>query len=85
MPRRLDTRQSTSRTGSRLDGAAAESSFATLKTEIGTTHRPNRPTARHDIEARILEYNQRRLQSSLDHQTPAAVTNAWQQHMATAA
>ena len=33
--RRLEIRQSTSRTGSCLDGAAAESFFATIKAEIG--------------------------------------------------
>jgi transposase InsO family protein len=33
---RLEIHQSTSRTGSCLDGAAAESFFVTIKTEIGT-------------------------------------------------
>lgn len=40
--RRLEIRQSTSRTGSCLDGAAAESFFATLKTEIGVDFWPDR-------------------------------------------
>ena len=48
--RRLDIRQSTSRTGSCLDGAAAESFFATIKTEIGAESWPDRASARHDIE-----------------------------------
>ena len=39
--RRLEIRQSTSRTGSCLDGAAAESFFATIKSEIGVTSWPN--------------------------------------------
>jgi transposase InsO family protein len=40
--RRLEIRQTTSRTGSCLDGAAAESFFATIKTEIGTDSWPDR-------------------------------------------
>ena len=48
--KRLDVRQSTSRTGSSLDGAAAESFFATIKAEIGVGSWPDRATARRDIE-----------------------------------
>jgi len=57
---RLEIRQSTGRTGSCLDGAAAESFFATIKTEIGTDAWPDRATARRDIENWINSYNQRR-------------------------
>jgi transposase InsO family protein len=42
---RMDIRQSTSRIGSCLDGAAAESFFATLKVEIGVSSSPDRATA----------------------------------------
>jgi len=48
--RRLGNQQSTSRTGSSLDGAAAEPFFATVKAEIGVEfrpHRPNQPTRLH--------------------------------------
>jgi transposase InsO family protein len=48
--RRLEVRQSTSRSGSCLDGAAAESFFATIKTEIGVDSWPDRASARRDIE-----------------------------------
>jgi putative transposase len=47
---RLEIRQSTGRTGSCLDGAPAESFFATIKTEIGVDRWPDRATARRDIE-----------------------------------
>ena len=43
--RRLDLRQSIGRTGSCLDGAAAESFFATIKAEIGTDAWPDRHPA----------------------------------------
>jgi putative transposase len=48
--RRLEIRQSTSRTGSCLDGAAPESFFATIKAEIGVGFWPDRASARRDIE-----------------------------------
>jgi transposase InsO family protein len=83
--RRCDVRQSTGRTGSCLDGAAAESFFATIKAEIGTDRRPDRATARRDIENWIKGYNQRRLHSPLGYQTPVETRTAWQQRMSTAA
>lgn len=83
--RRMDIRQSTSRTGSCLDGAAAESFFATLKAEIGVDSWPDRATARRDIENWIKLYNERRLHSSLGYQTPVEARTAWQQRMSTAA
>ncbi|MGH3491761.1 MAG: DDE-type integrase/transposase/recombinase [Sciscionella sp.] len=43
--RRLEIRQSTSRTGSCLDGAAAESFFATIKAEIDMAFWPDRDRA----------------------------------------
>ena len=81
---RLEIRQSTSRTGSCLDGAAAESFFATIKAEIGTDIWPDRATARRDIEGWINGYNQRRLHSALGYQTPVEVRTAWQERMSIA-
>jgi transposase InsO family protein len=83
--RRLEIRQSTSRSGSCLDGAAAESFFATIKAEIGIAHWPDRASARRDIENWIRHYNQRRLHSTLDYKTPVEARTAWQQRMSTAA
>ena len=54
--RRLEVRQSTSPTGSCLDGAAAESFFTTTKCEIGADLWPDRATARRDIENWIRTY-----------------------------
>ena len=48
--RRPGIQQSTSRTGSCFDGAAVESFFATIKTEIGADSWPDRASARRDIE-----------------------------------
>jgi transposase InsO family protein len=80
---RLDIRQSTTRTGSCLDGAAAESFFATIKAEIGIDSWPDRATARRDIESWIKVYNERRLHSSIGYQTPVETRTAWQQRMST--
>jgi putative transposase len=81
---RLEIRPSTSRIGSCLDGAAAESFFATIKSEIGMDYWTDRASARRDIENWITEYNDRRLHSTLDYQTPAATRRTWQQRMKTA-
>jgi transposase InsO family protein len=85
MLKRLEIRQSTGRTGSCLDGAAAESFFATVKTEISITSWPDRASARRDIENWITHYNHRRLHSALNYQTPAETRTAWQQRMSAAA
>jgi transposase InsO family protein len=82
---RLEIRQSTSRTGSCLDGAAAESFFATIKAEIGVSFWPDRASARRDIENWVTHYNQRRLHSALGYKTPAEARTTWQQRMSTAA
>jgi transposase InsO family protein len=82
---RLDIRQSTSRTGSCLDGAAAESFFATNKTEIDTDSWPDRATARRDIENWITLHNERRLHSTLGYRTPVESRIAWQERMSMAA
>jgi putative transposase len=83
--RRLEIGQSTSRTGSCLDGAAAESFFATIKAEIGVASWPDRTSARRDIENWIKTYNERRLHSTLDHRTPTETRRAWQERMVMAA
>ena len=83
--RRLEIRQSTSRTGSCLDGAAAESFFATIKTESGIEAWPDRASARRDIESWITSYNERRLHSALDYKTPTKTRRAWQDRMTTPA
>jgi transposase InsO family protein len=83
--RRLEIRQSTSRTGSCLDGAAAESFFATIKAEIRAESWPNHAAARRDIENWIKGYNERRLHSSLGYRTPIESRTAWQQRMSTVA
>ena len=83
--RRLEIRQSTGRTGSCLDGAAAESFFATIKTEIGVDRWPDRASARRDIEIWITSYNEQRLHSSLGYRSPTEMRIAWQERMPTAA
>jgi putative transposase len=83
--RRLEIRQSTSRTGSCLDGAAAESFFATIKAEIGVAFWPDRAGARRDIENWIKCYNERRLHSTLGYCTPSETRRAWQERIAMAA
>jgi transposase InsO family protein len=80
----LEIRQSTSRTGSCLDGAAAESFFATIKAEIGAEAWPDRASARRDIENWITYYNQRRLHSALGYETPAGTRRAWQDRISMA-
>lgn len=66
---------SMSRRGQCWDNAVAESFFATLKNEL--VHR-RRWQTRHELRAAVFEYievfyNRRRLHSSLDYKTPAAV------------
>jgi transposase InsO family protein len=82
---RLGVRQSTSRTGSCLDGAAAGSFFATIKAETGAGLWPDRASARRDIENWITRYSQRRLHCALGYKTPSETRTAWQQRMSTAA
>jgi transposase InsO family protein len=67
----LDMRQSTGRTGSCFDNAAAESFFAVLKAEIGMTVRESRAKARQDILRWIAEhYNRERIHSTIGYITP---------------
>ncbi|WP_084315864.1 integrase core domain-containing protein [Actinospica robiniae] len=68
-----------------LDGAAAESIFATIKTEIGADSWPEGASAHGDIENYIADYNTRRLHSAIDYQPPVTVRRAWQARMSTPA
>jgi transposase InsO family protein len=72
-----------SRTGSCLDGAAAEPFFATIKAEIGVEYWPGRAGARRDIENWIKTYSVRRLHSAVNYQTPTETRRTWQERMAT--
>ena len=66
----LDLRASMGRVGSCLDNAVAETWFATLKTEIGTTFWATREQARADVFAFIQRYNRNRRRSTLNYLTP---------------
>ncbi|WP_405585558.1 integrase core domain-containing protein [Streptomyces sp. NBC_01190] len=67
----LDMRQSTGRTGSCFDNAAAESFFAVLKAQIGTTVWESRAMARQDVFRWIAEhYNRERIHSTIGYITP---------------
>lgn len=66
----LDLRASMGRVGSCYDNAVAESWFATLKTEIGTTVWPTREQARADVFRFIAHYNHHRRHSTMDYLTP---------------
>jgi transposase InsO family protein len=67
---RLDLRPSMGRTGSCFDNAVAESFFASLKAEIGTRVFATRAEARRAVFAYINYYNNKRLHSTVKHQTP---------------
>jgi putative transposase len=66
----LDLRASMGRVGSCYDNAVAESWFATLKTEIGTTVWATRDQARADVFRFIAHYNNHRRHSTMDYLTP---------------
>lgn len=83
--KRLDVRQSTSRTGSCLDGAATESFFATIKAEIGTEYWADRASVRRDSEGWIADCNARRLHSAIGYTAPAVMRRAWQERISMAA
>lgn len=67
---RLNMRPSMGRTGSCYDNAVAESFFASLKAEIGTRVFATRAEARRAVFAYINYYNNKRLHSTVNHQTP---------------
>jgi len=63
-------RPSMGRTGSCFDNAVAESFFASLKAEIGTRVFATRAEARRAVFAYLNYYNNKRLHSTVNHQTP---------------
>jgi transposase InsO family protein len=67
---RAGMRASMGRTGVCWDNSAAESFFATLKTEIGTKVWTTRDQARKDVFQYLIYYNQRRLHSTNGYRTP---------------
>jgi transposase InsO family protein len=67
---RLHMRPSMGRTGSCYDNAVAESFFASLKAEIDTRVFTTRAEARRAVFAYINYYNNKRLHSTVNHQTP---------------
>ncbi|MFC0071947.1 IS3 family transposase [Umezawaea endophytica] len=75
-------RPSVGRAGSCFDNAVAESFFATLKTEIGTTVWDTREDARRDVFAYLGYYNHDRLHSTLDYRTPHEVRVGHRQGLA---
>ena len=72
-------RLSVGRTGSCFDNAVAESFFATLKTEIGTTVWDTRDDARRDVFTYLGYYNHDRLHSTLVYRTPHEVRVGYRQ------
>ncbi|MET9883412.1 integrase core domain-containing protein [Streptomyces sp. NPDC006430] len=67
----MNIRQSTGRTGLCFDNAAAESFFAVLKAEIGTTVWGTRAQARQDVFRWIAEhYNRERIHSTIGYTMP---------------
>jgi transposase InsO family protein len=83
---RLDMRQSTGRTGSCFDNAAAESFFAVLKSEIGVREWATRTIARSQVFRWIAGYyNRRRLHSTIDYLTPVQARVRYGQPVALAA
>ena len=66
----LDMRASMGRVGSCYDNAVAESFFATLKTEIGTTIWATKAEARNAVFAYLAYYNQSRRHSTIKYRTP---------------
>jgi transposase InsO family protein len=79
-------RQSTGRTGSCFDNAAAESFFAALKSEIGVREWATRALARNQVFRWIAAYyNRKRLHSSIDYLTPVQAPVRYGQPVALAA
>lgn len=79
-------RQSTGRTGSCFDNAAAESFFAVLKSEIGVREWASQAPARSQVFRWIVGYyNRRRLHSTIDYLTPVQARARHSQSVALAA
>ncbi|MFK0114232.1 IS3 family transposase [Streptomyces sp. NPDC091217] len=82
----LDVRQSTGRTGSCFDNAAAESFFAVLESEIGTTAWQTRSQARQDVFGWIAQYyNRERIHSTIGYLTPHQARTRYRQRLHLAA
>ncbi|WP_460431744.1 integrase core domain-containing protein, partial [Amycolatopsis echigonensis] len=81
----LGIRPSMGRTGSCYDNAAAESFFATLKTEIGTRSWTTRSHTREAVFAYLAYYNHHRLHSTLGYRTPRETRTNYPHHHAHAA
>ena len=81
----LHMRPSMGRVGSCYDNAVAESFFATLKAEIGTTVWATRAEARQAVFAYLTYYNRNRLHSTLNHRTPYEARVCYRQPIALAA
>ncbi|MFF1614266.1 integrase core domain-containing protein [Amycolatopsis sp. NPDC058278] len=64
-----------------FDNAVAESFFATLKTEIGTTVWATRDDARRGVFAYLGYYNHDRLHSTLSYRTPHEVRGGYRQDL----
>ncbi|MGH9896847.1 MAG: IS3 family transposase, partial [bacterium] len=82
---RLQIRPSMGRVGSCFDNAAAESWFASMKTEIGTRTWATREQARRDVFAYISYYNHHRLHSTLGYRTPHEARTLYRHDQALAA
>lgn len=84
--RRCRMRQSTGRAANCWDNSAVEPFFATLKTEPATQTRfATRDQARQQAFARTGRYNNRRIHSTPDHQTPTERENHHRQRLDQAA
>lgn len=81
----LDLRASMGRVGSCFDNAVAESWFATLKTEIGTSIWATRADARADVFSFINHYNRHRRHSTIDYLTPEEAEQHYRQGLPLAA
>lgn len=78
----LDIRQSVDRTGSCFDNATAESLFAALKAEIGTTVWETRAQDRQDVFRWIAQhYNRERLHSTIGYITPYEARTRYRQRL----
>ncbi|MEU6156000.1 IS3 family transposase [Actinosynnema sp. NPDC047251] len=75
-------RPSVGRTGSCFDNGVAESFFATVKTEIGTTVWDTRADARRDAFAYLGYYNHDRLYSKVSYRTPHEVRVGYRRGLA---
>ncbi|GAA1965308.1 hypothetical protein GCM10009754_41720 [Amycolatopsis minnesotensis] len=81
----MGVRPSVGRTGSCYDNAVAESFFATLETEIGTTVWTTRADAHRVVFSCFSSYKPDRLHSTPGHRTPHETRVSYRQGPALAA